>query len=225
MESWLIALIAVIPGVAWLYYFYKKDRYEPEPIAWILVVFTLGALVTIPVGIIEGILEVATGSILAAVLIAPACEELAKYWVVKKSVYGSREFDEPVDGIIYAAAAGLGFATLENIFYVFSAYDESLLLAIETGVLRGLLSVPGHVLFSAMWGAALGMARFMPGEGKTMMVWRGLFFSMVAHALFNYLILQSILGVAILILIVIPLLWVLINRNIRHALSLSIFRR
>lgn len=224
MESWLIALIAVVPGLLWLYYFYKKDRYEPEPLAWILVVFTLGALVTIPVGIFEGILEAATGSILAAILIAPACEELAKYWVVKKSVYGSREFNEPVDGIIYAAAAGLGFATLENILYVFSAYDESLLLAIETGVLRGLLSVPGHVLFSAMWGAALGMAKFMPGDSGKMLIWKGIFFSMLAHALFNYLILQSVLGLGLLVLVVIPVFWILTDRNIRQALSLSFFK-
>jgi RsiW-degrading membrane proteinase PrsW (M82 family) len=224
MESWLIALIAVVPGLLWLYYFYKKDRYEPEPLAWILVVFTLGALDTIPVGIFEGILEAATGSILAAILIAPACEELAKYWVVKKSVYGSREFNEPVDGIIYAAAAGLGFATLENILYVFSAYDESLLLAIETGVLRGLLSVPGHVLFSAMWGVALGMAKFMPGDSGKMLIWKGIFFSMLAHALFNYLILQSVLGMGLLVLVVIPVFWILTDRNIRQALSLSFLK-
>lgn len=224
MESWLIALIAVIPGLLWLYYFYKKDRYEPEPLAWILVVFTLGALVTIPVGIFEGILEAATGSILAAILIAPACEELAKYWVVKKTVYGNSEFNEPVDGIIYAAAAGLGFATLENLLYVFSAYDESLLLAIETGVLRGLLSVPGHVLFSAMWGAALGMAKFMPGDSGKMLIWKGIFFSMLAHALFNYLILQSVLGLGLLVLVVIPVFWILTDRNIRQALSLSFFK-
>lgn len=224
MEYWLIFLIAFIPGLFWLYYFYKKDRYEPEPLAWILVVFSLGALITIPVGFLEGILESITGSILAAILIAPFCEELAKYWVVKKSVYGSSEFDEPVDGIIYAAAAGLGFATLENILYVFSAFDESLLLAIETGVLRGLFSVPGHVLFSAMWGAAIGMAKFMPGEQGKMLVWKGLVLSMIAHALFNYLILQSVVGFALLILIVIPVLWILAHRNIRQALSLSFFK-
>lgn len=224
MEFWLILPLALAPGLLWLYYFYKKDRFEPEPFVWILIVFLLGAAVTFPVGIIETILEVITGSLLATVIVAPACEEIAKYWVVKKSVYRSGEFDEPVDGIIYAAAAGLGFATLENVLYLFSALDESLVLALQTGVVRGLVSVPGHVLFSIMWGAALGMARFMPGpEGKGV-VWRGLALAMVAHALFNFL-LYSALGFAVLILVFVPLLWVLAERHIRHALALSLYKR
>jgi len=224
VDPWLILLLALAPGLFWLYYFHSKDRYEPEPLAWILVVYFLGAAVTFPVGILESMLEVFTGSVLATIVVAPTCEELAKYWVVKKSVYQSREFDEPVDGIIYAAAAGLGFATLENILYVFSALDESLLLALQTGVVRGLVSVPGHVLFSIMWGAALGMARFMPGPEKKMLVWRGLALSMVAHALFNFLLLLA-LGFAVLVLVLVPVLWVIAERRIRHALSLSFFRK
>ncbi|OPX70064.1 MAG: hypothetical protein A4E37_00177 [Methanoregulaceae archaeon PtaB.Bin056] len=222
MERWLIFLLAMAPGLFWLYYFYSKDRYDPEPVVWVLGIFLLGATVTVPVAVLEGVLGAVAGGILAAVVVAPVCEEIAKYLVVKKTVYRSRVFDEPVDGIIYAAAAGLGFATIENILYLFSAFDESLLLALQTGVVRGLISVPGHVLFSVMWGSALGMARFMPEQEGNRLVRNGLVLAMAAHALFN-LLLFSAVGFAVLVLVLVPLLWVLTERHIRNSLSHSFF--
>jgi RsiW-degrading membrane proteinase PrsW (M82 family) len=222
MERWLIFLLAMAPGLFWLYYFYSKDRYDPEPVVWVLGIFLLGATVTVPVAVLEGVLGAVAGGILAAVVVAPVCEEIAKYLVVKKTVYRSRVFDEPVDGIIYAAAAGLGFATIENILYLFSAFDESLLFALQTGVVRGLISVPGHVLFSVMWGSALGMARFMPEQEGNRLVRNGLVLAMAAHALFN-LLLFSAVGFAVLVLVLVPLLWVLTERHIRNSLSHSFF--
>ncbi|HNQ30473.1 MAG TPA: PrsW family glutamic-type intramembrane protease, partial [Methanolinea sp.] len=106
MERWLLFLLAMAPGFLWLYYFYSKDRYDPEPVVWVLGIFLLGATVTVPVAVLEGVLGAVAGGILAAVVVAPVCEEIAKFFVVKKTVYRSRVFDEPVDGIIYAAAAG-----------------------------------------------------------------------------------------------------------------------
>ncbi|HOT02552.1 MAG TPA: PrsW family glutamic-type intramembrane protease [Methanolinea sp.] len=223
MEQWLILLLAMAPGLLWLYYFYSKDKYDPEPVAWVLWIFLLGAAVTVPVAMLEGLLGTVAGGVLAAVLVAPVCEETAKYLVVKKTVYLSPVFDEPVDGIVYAAAAGLGFATVENILYLFSAFDESLMLAIQTGLVRGLLSVPGHVLFSVTWGTALGMAKFMPGREGGVLVRQGLVLAIAAHALFNYLLFSAI-GFAVLVLVLVPLLWVLAERHIRNSLAHSFFR-
>ncbi|OPY38135.1 MAG: hypothetical protein A4E40_01294 [Methanoregulaceae archaeon PtaU1.Bin059] len=223
MEQWLLLMLATAPGLLWLYYFYSKDRYDPEPVVWVLGIFLLGATVTVPVAVLEGLLGGAAGGILAAVLVAPVCEEVAKYLVVKKTVYRSRVFDEPVDGIIYAAAAGLGFASIENIVYVFSALDESLLFALQTGLFRGLISVPGHVLFSVMWGSALGMARFMPEQEGSALVRKGLVLAIVAHATFNFLLLSAV-GFALVVLILVPALWVLTERHIRQAVAQSFFK-
>jgi len=224
MEQWLLLMLATAPGLLWLYYFYSKDRYDPEPVVWVLGIFLLGATVTVPVAVLEGLLGGAAGGILAAVLVAPVCEEVAKYLVVKKTVYRSRVFDEPVDGIIYAAAAGLGFASIENIVYVFSALDESLLFALQTGLFRGLISVPGHVLFSVMWGSALGMARFMPEQEGSALVRKGLVLAIVAHATFNFLLLSAV-GFALVVLILVPALWVLTERHIRQAVAQSFFKK
>jgi len=223
METGYLFLLAVAPAAFWLWYFYNKDRYEPEPLSWILMVYIFGIVVTIPVAFIEGILSIIVSDFLIVVMVAPIVEEAGKYLVVKKTVWESLEFDEPVDGIIYAAAAGLGFATLENVIYVFSALETSLLLALQTGLLRALISVPGHVLFSAMWGYSLGKARFLPQEQRTGVIATGLILAMAFHALFNLLLYDAI-GFAVLILVVIPLLWFFVQKKIDQALLSSGYR-
>jgi len=223
METGYLFLLAVAPAAFWLWYFYNKDRYEPEPLSWILMVYIFGIVVTIPVAFIEDTLSIIVPEFFIVVLVAPIVEEAGKYLVVKKTVWESLEFDEPVDGIIYAAAAGLGFATLENVIYVFSAVETSLILALQTGLLRALISVPGHVLFSAMWGYSLGKARFIPQEQRTGVIATGLILAMAFHALFNLLLYDAI-GFAVLILVVVPVLWFSVQKKIDQALLSSGYR-
>lgn len=223
METSLLLLLAIVPAIFWLWYFYSRDKYEPEPLSWIVLIYFFGIVITIPVAITQGIIGLILPEILIAVLVAPVFEETAKYLVVRRTVYETREFNEPVDGIVYAAAAGLGFATLENVLYVFEALESSLALALQTGVVRAFISVPGHVLFSVMWGYALGRARFMPPGQRPAIILGGLLLAMLAHGLFN-LLLYNAIGFAVLILIVVPLLWLAVHRRITHALSESAFR-
>jgi RsiW-degrading membrane proteinase PrsW (M82 family) len=218
-----LLLLAIAPAAFWLWYFYRKDRYEPEPLSWVLLVYILGAAVTIPVALVEGVMGAFLPEFLIVVLVAPVVEELGKYLVVRKTVYESAEFDEPVDGIVYAAAAGLGFATLENVIYVFAALETSLFLAVGTGLVRAVLSVPGHVLFSAMWGYSLGKARFIPKEKRPGVIAAGLMLAIASHALFNLLLFDAI-GFAVLVLVVVPLLYFSVQKRIDQALLSSIYR-
>jgi RsiW-degrading membrane proteinase PrsW (M82 family) len=224
MDTGIILLLALAPAIFWLWYFYTRDRYEPEPLPWIVTVYLLGIIITIPVALVEGIIGLIVTDFLIAVVAAPIVEEYAKFFVVKNTVYRTREFDEPIDGIIYAAAVGLGFATLENIIYVFSSLETSFLFAVQTSIVRALISVPGHVLFSAMWGFALGQARFTPGAARDGVVRRGLFMAMLSHALFNFLLFWN-LGFAVLVLVIVPLFWWLITKNIGLSLDQSPFNR
>ena len=223
MEIGYLLLLAIAPAAFWLWYFYRRDRYEPEPLSWVLLVYLLGIAVTIPVALVEGVMGEVLPEFLIVVLVAPVVEETGKYLVVRKTVYESVEFDEPVDGIVYASAAGLGFATLENVMYVLSALGTSLALALGTGLVRAVLSVPGHVLFSAMWGYSLGKARFIPEEKRPWVIAMGLVLAMASHALFNLLLFDSI-GFAILVLVVVPLLWISVQKRIDQSLLSSIYR-
>jgi hypothetical protein len=80
-------------------------------------------------------------------------EEGAKLLGVWSLAWRRREFDEPVDGIVYACAAALGFAAAENVkYFAFGRMSGSVI------AVRGFLTVPAHMFFAALWGYALGQS-------------------------------------------------------------------
>ena len=218
----VILALALGPGVFWTWYFYRRDRFEPEPAALVVKIFLLGALVTLPVAFIEGLFGLFIASpLVMGVIVAPIIEECGKFQVVRRFAYRNIEFDEPMDGIVYAASAGLGLASLENVLYVFTAYMTSPSLAAGTIIARAIFSVPGHALFSSVWGYALGRAKFMAAEHRGAVVIRGLILGMVLHGIFNLLLFSAEVvayAMVIFILVLIPGLWILVDRNIRSAL-------
>ena len=223
MTSAILLTVAIGPALFWLVYFYRKDKYEPEPLSWIVKIFLLGALIVIPIGIGESIAGIFVSEFVVLVIVAPIIEECGKYFIVKRYVYQTHEFNEPVDGIIYAIAAALGFASLENISYVFSIPLTELATLSMLVFFRAILSVPGHALFSSMWGHSLGIVKFENPRNPSKIIIIGLAGAIVFHALFNYLLMDS-LGLAILLLIVIPFSWWLLQRNIRVSLGKSRFK-
>ena len=196
MQFIVILVIAFAPGVFWLWMVYRRDRYRPEPRMLVVRTFIWGMVVSIPVAVLEfglifiadpeaiifpevGTLSLGTAAYMSFV-VAGVTEELGKYLVVRRTVYRSPYFDEPMDGLVYASASALGFASLENVGYLLT-YGWELIL------LRGPFSTLAHVLFSAMWGYPLGVSKV---RQKGMRAWTllGLLCSMVAHGLFNFLI-------------------------------------
>lgn len=158
-------LLALLPALLWLGVFYLQDRVEPEPKAYVVSVFILGALLASAVGqpLIEGFFRVSAWAdaglavrLIAAVCIVGAVQEFLKYLAVRHTVFGSREFDERVDGIIYGAAAGLGYATLLNIAYVIESGGVSL----GVGTMRIIVAALAHASFAGVTGYFLGRAKF-----------------------------------------------------------------
>jgi RsiW-degrading membrane proteinase PrsW (M82 family) len=222
IEPLVILALALGPGVFWVWYFYHRDKFEPEPAALIIKIFLIGALITIPVAFIEGFFGLFIASpVIMGVVIAPVVEEYGKFWVVRRFIYRDVEFDEPMDGIVYAASAALGLASFENVLYVFAAYAASPSLALGTVAIRAIFSVPGHALFSSVWGYALGRAKFTAAQRRPAIIARGLALAMMLHGIFNFLLFSAdtfAYATAIFILVLIPGLWILLERNIRSAL-------
>lgn len=116
-----VLILALIPSIVWLIFFLKEDLH-PEPRRLILYVFSLGALISVPILIIQllfqkfvaGPLNVSILLILGLALI----EEILKFFVVYWGVGKEPTLDEPVDAMIYTITAALGFATIENIFII-----------------------------------------------------------------------------------------------------------
>ena len=187
----LILILAILPVIVLSVYIYRKDKYEKEPVSMLLLAFFLGIL-SIPldllvVGIINAVWEGST-VFYSAFLEAGIPEEFCKWVLFMLVIWRNKNFNEFFDGIVYAAFISLGFACIENIMYVFGADDFG--TALHTGVIRALLSVPGHFLFAVIMGYFLGMAKFKPDQrGKYLML--SLLCPMLAHGLFDYLIMLS----------------------------------
>jgi protease PrsW len=216
-----ILILAFAPGLFWMTYFYSRDRLEPEPLHWIRNCFLLGMAVVIP----AVILEIATNitPVFTMVIGAPIIEEYLKFAAVRYTIYKNAEFDEPMDGIVYAAAVALGFASAENALYLFQEYYSAEGSLAATTLLRAFVSVPGHALFSIMWGYALGLAKFSHPSKRPHLVLTGLITAMILHAVFNLLSLVSVIWV-LAMLVMIPLMWSAVHHRIELALQRSRFR-
>jgi protease PrsW len=111
--------------------------------------------------------------------VAGLVEESGKYFTVRVSVYNSPHFEEPSDGLVYSAAAALGFASLENIIYL-------LQFGWETILIRGLFSNLAHVVFSALWGYPLALTKLGMLKNKNLR-YLGLLAAIIAHGVFDFL--------------------------------------
>jgi RsiW-degrading membrane proteinase PrsW (M82 family) len=80
-------------------------------------------------------------------------EEFSKFIFIRFILYNNKNFNEPFDGIVYACMVGMGFATLENIIYVFQ-------YGAPTGFIRIFTAVPAHATFAVLMGYFLGKAKF-----------------------------------------------------------------
>jgi protease PrsW len=238
MSILVLLTLAFAPGLFWLWFFYNKDKFEPEPKSFITKMFFLGILLVFPVVLIQiplnylpnylsGYLPYYLIELIFTCIVAPTIEEFGKYLVVRWTVYRHAEFDEPIDGIIYAVAVALGFASLENVAYLVNVYNnseasitEALLIVF---MIRALFSVPGHGLWSSLWGYGLGIAKFSSPEVGNKAIHKGLLQAIFSHGIFNALMsVHPIAGFGALF--VIPLGFRVTFRKIAKALDISPYK-
>ncbi len=195
-----VILIALgsIPGLAWLAFYLKEDARHPEPKKLILYTFVAGALVTVFVLQFQIIINdwvvskgYATYSLLSFMFLG-VIEEIFKFVAVYLAVGRRREFDEPIDAMVYMIVAALGFATVENIASVLQSDALSITAPgpLETTALRFVGATVLHSLTSALvgyyWGKAMARRQGMVGG-----IAQGLLIATLLHAVFNYLIIKS----------------------------------
>jgi RsiW-degrading membrane proteinase PrsW (M82 family) len=215
----VMVLAAMLPAVAWLLLFYRSDRYQREPRRLVARTFLVGGLVGLAFAFAYSGPPFVRSALMMAVLVAPLVEETAKFLVVKWTVYGNPAFDEPVDGMVYAAAAALGFASVENAVYVVSGYmDAGAGGAFYVMAGRSVLSVPAHALFSSVWGLAMAWQKGRSGVRPVVVVAGALLAGMAMHSAFNYLVGARLLG-GLAFLLALGLAWRGVFLLIRRALA------
>ena len=158
-------LLALIPALIWLAFFYAQDRLEPEPKSYILSVFLLGGLLASAIGtpLLRDVFHTDSWlgtsnivNILGAILVVGVTQEFLKYAAVRYSIYQSREFDERVDGVVYGTAAGLGYATLLNIQFIIDSNGADL----RAALIRIVVTALAQASFSGITGYFLARAKF-----------------------------------------------------------------
>jgi RsiW-degrading membrane proteinase PrsW (M82 family) len=168
----LIGLVsATLPVPIYLVLVLWIDRYESEP-AWMLATaFFWGALIAVFFAFLintSSVVAVAlltqnmrAGETFGAVISAPIVEESSKALILLIFFFFKKdEFDGVIDGIVYAAMVGLGFAMTENIQYYGRAVAESGGGTLPfIFILRGALSPFSHPMFTSLTGIGLGLAR------------------------------------------------------------------
>ena len=214
----MLLSVAVAPTVFLLLFVYLRDKYEREPLGLIGITFALGAVGMVPAMLIELLLGgLFPSSLFVEIFVYVAVvEELIKFGAVRIKAYRSPHFNEVMDGIVYAVAAGLGFATVENIAYVLQA-------GLSVAIFRAFLSVPGHAVWAGIMGFYLGIAkcRTVSKNRAHLEIVKGVGIAIVLHGIYDTFVLSenvlAVIGVSLFG-------WVLFLWLTRKAVSLSRLR-
>lgn len=189
-------LVAAVPVPVYVVLALWLDRFEPEPAKTLWQTFAWGATVAVFVALLVNTLAdqvfgalagPVAAELFSSIVAAPFVEELAKgaaLLILFREL--KDEFDGVVDGVVYAAMVGLGFAMIENVQYYGGAIAEGGDASVVTFYLRGMISPFAHPLFTSMFGIGLGIVRERHGEGDR---WSapvlGFAVAVALHALWN----------------------------------------
>lgn len=189
-----VALAAsFLPGLLWLFFFIREELH-PEPKKLIAYAFSVGGLMSIPALAVQVALKYAIPTSLPILtLIAFAfVEETFKFFAIYGTMRKNPALGEPVDVMIFAITAALGFATIENFFIIAGSWKTLTSLsvggAIETAGLRFVGATFLHALASGVVGYY--WARGMVRKTIRISIAQGLVIATLLHAFFNFLILE-----------------------------------
>lgn len=189
--------LSVLPALALALYVRRQDVGAEEPLRLLVGTFILGVVfagfaAVLNSAVIKQFEAFGVVGLVAFfyIIVAPV-EETVKWLAVRLYGFRSREFSTVVDGAVYGAMAGLGFATIENALYI----SQEVLAIGSASPTLGALSItavrslagPGHIIYSAFAGYYLGLAKFNPNDAGPIVV-KGLLIASLLHGTYNVLV-------------------------------------
>lgn len=210
-----LLILSIAPVFIIAVYIYFRDKYEKEPLNLLLLSLFAGSLICIFAIFIENLIsqlnfftdKIAT-AFFDAFAVAAFTEEFLKYITVLILVWRNKNFNERFDGIVYAVFVSLGFALIENIFFVFKS-------GMSTGIVRAVTAVPLHAFTGVFMGFYLGLAKFI-SEKRNYRLFLAFFFPFIIHGLYDFFLMTQN---AVFILIWLPffiIIWIKSFRKIKN---------
>lgn len=217
----IATLAALLPVVLLLYYIYRQDSAMPEPIPLLWKGVGFGVLAAILVVVLlvpselifgigggeneDGAFNSIGDAVGTAFLDAAIPEEAAKLFMLWLLLRKNPYFDEHLDGIVYAACIGLGFAGIENVSYVLTDLDNLVGIAVA----RALFSVPGHFFFAVAMGYYVSLAHFSSKTRSEKILNYSLAYivPMLLHGVFDSLLMTASVNEVFATLLFIVFLW------------------
>ncbi len=212
-----LIILAILPVILLCGYTYQEDRHK-EPKKLLGILFVLGILSCILSVIFSQVLsiflpfinkEIVDMSFLEifcySFFVVSFVEECCKWIMIYTIGYHSKAFDEVYDMIVYSVFVALGFALLENVFYI--TYYNS----IAIGITRGLLAVPGHACTAVFMGYYFSRTKVEKGKGNLLKSRKyaicSLFVPTILHGIYDFCIFSDHMFFTILFLFFIFILY------------------
>jgi RsiW-degrading membrane proteinase PrsW (M82 family) len=197
-ELGVLAALSAVPALGIVGFLWYGDPTMREPLEPLAITFVLAILFASIAAVVNTLLQPlftvvpVIGMALFFVVVVGPIEETVKWLAVRVGSFGT--IDAVVDGVVYGAVAGLGFATIENALYISQGYTQAItaqsgqpiVSAIRTATSRAFVG-PGHVLYSSFAGYYLGLAKFNPENAGPIVV-KGILIAALIHATYNSLV-------------------------------------
>ena len=227
MNSLILLVFSVLPVLLIGCYIYYKDS-SKEPKGFIIKLFLCGIgsfVLTIILSLIisifypallasdysAGLIELFFHVFLGIALV----EEFSKWIFVYLFSYNSKHYDQFYDMIIYAVFVSLGFACIENIFYVFEH-------GFSTAIVRALLSVPGHACDGIFMGYYLSMAKTSSSkELSRKYLFMSILVPMLLHGFFDFCLFSKMIIFIVLFFIFVIFLYIFSIKKIKKVSAIT----
>tara|TARA_B100000900_G_C20595114_1_gene723094 strand:- start:2013 stop:2693 length:681 start_codon:yes stop_codon:yes gene_type:complete len=226
----MLFFLAASPPLFIIYKIYQLDKYEKEPIRPIILTFVFGISTVLPILFVATVRDLFYGnnfiekielSIFLYALIGVALlEEIFKYLVLKKYCLKLKEFNEPMDGIVYGVVVSMGFAFAENLMYVFIYAND---YALSVAILRMFSAIPAHALMGVFMGYYIGKAKFSIKQEKNILLFKSLFGAVLLHGLYDYFLMSN-LNISLFAFISLLISFYIAKKAIRESQESSPFK-
>lgn len=189
MEALSITALALAPTLSLAFFIYMADRYDKKPLKWLLLAFLLGAVVIVLPVLYENLIE------RFGIYVDPRSkvrttayafygvgfgEEISKFLILRLFFFKKKFNNEPINAIVYAVMVGMGFASTENIYYIYASDTREI-----TAIIRALTAIPAHAFFGIIMGYFMGQAKFTYSFKRTRLVAIGVILAMLIHGIYD----------------------------------------